>query len=724
MTFRNKLLLLFVLVFGITGTSVAQQFDLKDLVEYRYYPKSAGSGFRSLPDGEHYTIMSPDRTKILKYAYSSGELVDTLFDVEKARECDFGSFDDYIISDNGLRIIILRETKPLYRRSRFYTAYHYDVRRNMISPLNETPGKVRIPTFSPNGRMCAYVIDNDIYIKKFDYDTEVRVTTDGQWNHVLNGVTDWVYEEELYQINTMTWSEDSKYLTFLRTDESNVKLFEMTVFGTGNYPYTYDYKYPKAGEENAKTGIRHYHVDNRNTVSLLEKELSIEEQYIPRMEYHDGKLYVLTLNRNQNHLRTYQVDPDSRVAKLWMQHSDDCYIDTNSWVLQMQITPKGTYYVSDEGGTAQIYLYSTAGTRQKQLTSSPYDVTEVYGVSPAGEVFYQIAAPTPMDRQVVATTLDGRTRLLSPETGYSRATFSADMGYYLLEHSTITELPKYSIYSGKSAKELLLLEDNSELRNVLSTKNRAHREFIRLNTANGQVLNALVTKPIGFVEGKRYPVVMTQYSGPGSQEVLNRFSLNWEQYLAQEGFVVVSVDGRGTGGRGRDFLKCTYQQLGLLESEDQIMAAQALAELPYVDGSNIAIWGWSYGGYNVLMSMSRGQGTFKAGIAVAPPTDWRLYDTIYTERYMRTPQQNRSGYDQASVFTHISGLQGALLLVQGTADDNVHFQNVMHLVPYLVDHNKDYRMLIYPDRDHSIRGGNTSNHLYRQMVNFLKENLK
>ncbi len=727
MFLKSKLLLTFVTtmsVLGVCSAQSGQSFDLKDLVEYKYYPRTAGDGFRSLPDGKHYTIISPDHTKILKYAYNGGKLVGTLFDTATSRECDFDTFDDYLISDNGLRIVILRETKPIYRRSRLYTAHYYDVRRNMVLPLNETPGQVRIPTLSPDGRMCAYVIDNDIYIKKFDYDTEVRVTTDGKVNHVLNGVTDWVYEEELYRINSMVWSEDSKYLTFMRTDESRVKLFEMTIFGTGNYPHTYEYKYPKAGADNALTSIRHYHVDNRKTVALLENELATEEQYIPRMEYHGGKLYVLTLNRNQNHLRGYQIDPDSHRAKLWMQHKDELYIDTNNWVMQMQITPKGTYYVSDESGTAQIYLYSPVGTRQKQLTTSPYEVTHVYGVSASGEVFYQIAAPTPMDRQVVATTLDGRTRLLSPEKGYSDATFSADMSYYLLDYSSTTVLPRYSVHAGGTGKEIQVLEDNHKLSEVLGTKRLASKEFVQLRTDDGVLLNALVTKPADFTPQKRYPVVMTQYSGPGSQTALNRFKLGWEQYLAQEGFIVVSVDGRGTGGRGRDFLKCTYGQLGILESEDQIMAARALAKLPYVDGKNIAIWGWSFGGYNVLMSMSRGSGTFKAGIAVAPPTDWRLYDTIYTERYMRTPQQNNRGYDQASVFTHVGGLQGALLLVQGTADDNVHFQNVMQLVPYLVEHNKDYRMLIYPDKDHSIHGGNTSYHLYRQMVNFLNENLK
>ena len=699
-------------------------FDLTDIINYRYFPKSAGAGFRPLPDGEHYTIMSPDRTKILKCAYRTGAVTETLFDLSKAREADFERFDDYVISDNGLQILLLTETEQIYRRSRAYTAYHYDVRRNLVQPLNKTEGKVRIPTFSPNGRMVAYVINNDVYIKKIDYDTEVRVTTDGKINEVMNGVTDWVYEEELYLTNTLAWSEDSKYLTFMKTDESGVPMFGMTMYGEGNYPYLYDYKYPKAGEANSVTSIVHYNVDNRKSVPLMTDLLSKEELYLPRMEYHDGSLYVFTLNRNQNHLRIYQVNPDSHVSKLWLQHKDEKYIDTNSWVLGLLITPTGTYYVSDESGRPQIYLYSKGGARERMLTSSDCDVTNVYGVSKSGEVFYQVAYPTPMDRQLRATDLKGKTRILSKNGGTSTAVFSAGMIYYLEGHSSINDVPRYSVHTSKDGKEVALLEDNADLKETLSGMAVAPREFVTIDTKSGQKLNALVTYPVGFDKTKKYPVVMTQYSGPGSQMALNVFKIDWEQILAQEGFIVVTADGRGTGARGRDFLKCTYMNLGELESTDQIEVAQALKALPYVDGDNIGIWGWSFGGYATLMSMARGKGTFKAGIAVAPPTDWRLYDSIYTERYMRTPQENKCGYDAASVMNHIQGLEGELLIVHGTADDNVHFQNTMKLVPSLIEYGKSYSMLVYPDQAHGINYGGARPHVYAQFVRFFKQNLQ
>ena len=701
-------------------------FELKDLIEYKYYPRSAGAGFRSLPGGEYYTIMNKERTKILKCAYATGETVETLFDADTARDADFDFIDDYVISPTGHYIILLTKTEPIYRRSRTHTAYQYDVRRNLVSPLNKTEGRVRIPTFSPNGRMAAYVIDNDIYIKKFDYDTEVRVTSDGKINSVMNGVTDWVYEEELYLTNSLTWSEDSKYLTFLKSDESEVKMFGMTIYGQGIYPSLYEYKYPKPGEKNSRVTIEHYNVDNRSSAPLLEEILGQEELYIPRMEYHDGMLYAFTLNRNQNHLRIYQVNPDSRVAKLWLAHKDDKYIDTNNWVLQLQITDKGTYYVSDEAGHPEIYLYNKGGARERKLTDSPYDVTRVYGVSETGEVFYQVAAPTPMDRQLRATALNGKTRILSPENkgGTAEAVFSDGMVYYLQSFSTINDVPRYTLHLAKNAKEIKVLEDNAALSDKLRGMALAKREFRTVKTASGQELNALFTYPIGFDSNKKYPVVMTQYSGPGSQTALNEFRLDWEQILAGEGFIVVSVDGRGTGGRGRDFLKCTYMNLGELESTDQIEAAQAIGRLPYVDAENIGIWGWSFGGYNTLMSMARGKGTFKAGIAVAPPTDWRLYDSIYTERYMRTPGENKRGYDNASVMTHISGLSGELLIVHGTADDNVHFQNTMQLVPALIKYDKHYSMLVYPDQAHGISFGHARPHVYEQFVRFFKQNLQ
>lgn len=717
----KRLVTLGVLILLCFTQSRAEGISLEAITGGRYWPQSAGYGFRPMVDGKSYTVISDDGTRLVQYSYETGKEVAVLFDTQKARDCDFDTFSDYLISDSGHHIIILRDWKPIYRRSATYDAYHYDVRRNRVEPLTAEGRRVRVPLLSPDGRSCAFVVDNNIYIKKFDFDTEVQVTTDGKWNEVLNGVTDWVYEEELYVTSLMSWSKDSQYLAYVRSDESQVKQYDMAVYGTGLYPFTYQFKYPKAGEENSKISIHLYHLDNRKTSTV---DLGIKEEfYIPRLEFHEESLYVFTLNRHQNHLRSYQVNPQSQVARLWIEDKDDRYIDSNSWVLQLAFTPQGAYYVSETSGRPQLYRYDKAGTRQEQVTKGEYDIDTFYGVSPQGELVYSIAYPTPMDRVVVAQDRKGKIRYLSPESGWSNATFSSDLSYYLLNHSSATEVPRYQICRTKDAKTLTLLEDNQALKNRLAQIRYNQREFIKVNTQSGQQLNAWMIKPEGFDPNKQYPLVMTQYSGPGSQTVENRFSFGWEEYLAQEGFVVVAVDGRGTGGRGSDFKKCTYLQMGILETQDQVEAAQSLGQLPYIDAKRIGIFGWSFGGYMTLMTMTRGQGTFAAGVAVAPPTDWGLYDTIYTERYMRTPQENAKGYQATSVMPYVRGLKGDLLIIQGTADDNVHMQNVMHLVPALVEADKDYRMLVYTDKNHSIYGGNTRNHLYRQITNHFKNSL-
>lgn len=718
MTVRLAVILLALFA---SASGWAQGINLKDVTNGVYSARSAGYSFRPMVDGKSYTVVSSDGTRVVQYSYENGAEIAVLFDTKTARDCKFDTFEDYIISDSGHHIIILRDGEAIYRRSATYDAYHYDVRRNRIEPLTTPGARVRVPLLSPDGRNCAFVVDNNIFVKKFDFNTEVQVTTDGKQNEILNGVTDWVYEEELYLTSLMSWSEDSKYLAFVRTDESQVKSYDMTVFGTGAYPDTYSFKYPKAGEKNSDVSLRLYHLDNRKT-SVLDLGLS-EEFYIPRMDFHKGNLYVFTLNRLQNHLRTYQINPDSQVARLWLEDKDDRYIDSNSWVLQLAFADDGAYYVSETSGRPQLYRLDQAGVRQEQLTKGEYDIDTFYGTTPNGEVVYSMAYPTPIDRTIVAQDKKGRTRYLSPEKGWSTATFSSDLSYYLLHHSSATQVPKYEIYRTRDAKALTLLEDNSALAQKLAQVKYNQREFIQLNTKSGQTLNAWMIKPEGFNASKKYSVIMTQYSGPGSQTVQNMFSFGWEEYLAQEGFVVVAVDGRGTGGRGSEFKKCTYQQMGILESQDQIEAAQALGQLPYVDSQRIGIWGWSFGGYMTLMTMSRGNGTFAAGIAVAPPTDWRLYDSIYTERYMRTPQQNTKGYRDTSVMSHIKGLQGELLIVHGSADDNVHLQNVMQLIPALVAADKDYQMLVYTDKNHGIYGGNTRNHLYRQMTNYFKKHL-
>ncbi|MDO4770563.1 DPP IV N-terminal domain-containing protein [Porphyromonas sp.] len=704
----------------VAQTTTPKSPTIQEITSGVFAAKRAGNGFRSTADGKHYTILSQDHSAIVRYSYETAKVVDTLFNCKTARECDFKDIEDYRISDNGHHIILLRETKPIYRRSRSYTAYHYDVRRNMVKPLATTAGKVRIPTLSPNGRMCAYVIDNDIYIKKFDYDTEVRVTTDGKMNAILNGVTDWVYEEELYTIGLMEWSPDGAFLAFVRSDESKVKTFDMTIFGRGNYPFNYVYKYPKAGEKNSDISIKLYNVDNRDTkdIKLPEKE----EFYIPRMDFCNEALYVFTLNRHQSIFKVYSVNPKSFVAKVWLQDRDEKYIDTE-WVRQLTFDNRGALYVNESDGTAQIYRYDKNGTLAGKVTKGKSDVAHLYGVTAAGELIYSLASPTPGDRVIIAQDKKGKQRYLSPKSGVSSVVFSKDMSYYLLSHSSATEVPSYKICRTRDAKEVKLLEDNKDLKSTLGRYDIPKKEFMMLKTAEGIDLCAWMIKPTNFDPSRRYPVVMTQYSGPGSQEVENKYETDWVVAMAQEGFIVVCVDGRGTGFRGREFKKATYLNLGILESDDQIAAAKALGKLPYIDGNRIGIFGWSFGGYNVLMCMTRGNGTFKAGVSVAPPTDWRLYDTIYTERYMRTPNENPEGYRRTSVLTHVKGLQGKLMIIQGSADDNVHMQNTMLLTEALVQADKDFDMMTYTDKDHGIHGGNSRNHLFRKVIGYFKTNL-
>ncbi|MDO5017347.1 MAG: DPP IV N-terminal domain-containing protein [Porphyromonas sp.] len=718
---KGRVAILCLMALFATTNLWAEGIDLKSVTSGVYAAKSAGRGFRPMADGKSYTIVSADGTQLVQYSYETGQPVGVLFDTKTARECDFDTFEDYLISDSGHHIIILRDRRAIYRRSATYEAYHYDVRRNRVEPLTAAGSRVRVPLLSPDGRNCAFVVDNNIFIKKFDFDTEVQITADGKVNEILNGVTDWVYEEELYVTRLMSWSDDSQFLAYARTDESEVKSYDMAVYGEGLYPHTYRFKYPKAGEANSKVSVHLYHLDNRKT-STLDFGLQ-EEFYIPRMEFYDNSLYVFTLNRHQNHLRTFQINPKSQTSKLWLEDKDDRYIDSNSWVLQLVFTADGAYYVSEDSGRPQLYKYDTAGVRQTQVTRGDYDIDTFYGVTSAGEVVYSIAYPTPMDRTLVAQDRKGRVRYLSPEKGWSRGTFSSDLSYYLLQHSSATEVPTYRIHRTGDAKALVSLEENKDLSRRLSGIAYSRKEFMQLTTESGQRLNAWMIKPEGFDPTRRYPVVMTQYSGPGSQTVMNSFSFGWEEYLAQEGFIVVAVDGRGTGGRGSEFKKCTYLQMGLLETVDQIESARALGQLPYVDAGRIGIFGWSFGGYMTLMTMTRGNGAFAAGVAVAPPTDWGLYDSIYTERYMRTPQENAKGFHDTSVMPFVDGLQGDLLIVHGTADDNVHLQNVMHLVPALVSADKDYRMLVYTDKNHSIYGGNTRHHLYRQITNHFKNAL-
>ncbi|MCD7916835.1 MAG: S9 family peptidase [Tannerellaceae bacterium] len=719
-----------LLITALTGIATAQngnkRVELKDITDGKFRQVTNVGEIRSLPNGEHYTAMNPDRNMIIKYSYRTGQPVDTLFNTQKARECTFDTFEGYTINSTGHRILVWRDTERIYRHSFRSVIYDYDVRRNYLHLLTEEEGagKQMIPTFSPDGRMCAYVRDNNIWIRKFDYDTEVQVTKDGEVNKILNGITDWVYEEGFAVTNLMAWSPDSEYLAYVRSDESEVPEFSMQLYGDGLYPGYDHFKYPKAGQKNSTVTLHSYSVATKDI-----KELKIpvnEEIYIPRITFtqNPDQLAVMTLNRHQNTFSMYYANPKSAIFRLILREENQKYIDPE-WLNSIHFTKKGFTYVSEQDGYAHIYFYSPTGVMERQITKGNWDVTRLYGIDEATQtVYYESAEESPLRRAVYRVDAKGNKTKLSTQEGTNTARFSDNFAYFINTNSSLSTPAVITVNETRSRKVLRTLQDNAALNEQLTQYSFPKKEFLTVQTASGYELNAWMLKPLHFDESGKYPVLMIQYSGPNSQQVLDRYTFDWEYYLASIGFIVVSVDGRGTGARGEAFRKCTYLRMGELESRDQVEAAQALGKLPYVDEKNMAIWGWSFGGYNTLMAMSTGNRTFKAGISVAPPTDWKYYDTVYTERYMRTPNENFEGYATTSPIRLANDLQGKLLLVHGTADDNVHFHQTMEYAEALVQAGKQFEMQIYKDRNHGIAGGNTRYHLYTRKVNFLLDNLK
>ena len=710
----------------VSGIASAQNgtkpVELRDVIGGRFYAHGAGAGMRSLPDGEHYSMMNREHNAILRYSFATGKLVDTLFITSNARECNFKRFDDYQITEDGKHILLYTDTEPIYRRSKKMNVYHFDVRRRLVSPLSETSGKVMIPTFSPDGRMVAFVRDNNIFIKKFEFDTEVQVTTDGKRNEIINGTTDWAYEEELETTKLMSWSEDGLYLSFVRSDERTVPEYKMPMYTEHLYPEDYKYKYPVPGENNSKVSLHIYNVTDRS-----QKRVAIPEgdaYYIPRIEYigRNQDLAVMTLNRHQNHFRMIYVNSKTLIPKTIFEEKNSRYLTAED-IHSIQFTREGFAYLSERSGYTHAYLFSDRGQLIRPLTSGKYDVTQFYGLDNQGNAYYQAADLRPADRNIYRIDSRGKKTLLGQSGGTNQATFSEGFHYYIGMHSSLNSPSVTSVYKTGSDKPLRTLEDNHELRERLKTYQFVPKELTKLRLADGTELNGWMVKPVNFDASKKYPVLMIQYGGPDSQLVLNQYGFGWEYALAEKGFIVVCYDGRGTGARGEEWRKMTYLKLGIQESDDQIAAAKALGKLPYVDASRIGIWGWSFGGYNTLMILTRSQNVFKLGIAVAPVTDWSFYDTIYTERFMRTPKENPEGYKQSSALEHAKDLKSRLLIIHGSADDNVHLQNTMNFTRELVDANIPFDMAIYTDKDHGIRGGNTSLHIYSKMMQYLIDHL-
>ncbi|NDV77749.1 S9 family peptidase [Dysgonomonas sp. 511] len=711
--------ILFILLYCITSN--AQQLNLRDITSGKYYPAGTPNSVSSA-DGESYFQIDVTYSKIIKYSYKTGLPVDTVFDVKKARECTFDSFQGFIMSPDEKRLIVYNEYEPVYRHSFKAMHYYYDIRRNLVRKLSEQPGKQSIPTFSHDGRMLAYVIDNNIWLSKFDFDTESQITKDGEYGKIINGATDWVYEEEFKSTCLMDFSADGQLLAFVRTDESDVPLFPMQIYSNQLYPQFYAFKYPKAGEQNSKVTCNVFDIDAK---TIRKMNIPADTEYIPRIEFlpEGDDLAIFTLNRDQNKFNLYVANARSAVAKSVLYEENERYVD--------YVNVEFTYffgnqfiYLSEKEGYSHLYLYDKTGVMQKQLTSGNFDVTAFLAVDPVSKaVFYEAAEESPLRREIYKVDMvKGTKTKLSAKAGTNTAKFSKN-GKYFVNSFTNTSTPRIVTVHDAAGKQLRVLHDNAALQGSLSALNIPAKEFITVKSADGKDLNAYILKPSDFDPSKKYPLIMIQYSGPNSQQVRDRFVIDWTDYATTQGFIVACVDGRGTGARGEEFRKCTYMNLGIYESDDQIAAAKYFATLPYIDSNKIGIWGWSFGGYNVLMSMSRGNGIFKAGVAIAPVTDWRFYDTVYTERYMRTPQQNDAGYDAGAPIDLASQLEGNLLIVHGSADDNVHFQNTMEYADALVRANKQFDMFVFTDKDHSIRGAANRTYLYNKVINYFKKNM-
>ncbi|MCT4643794.1 MAG: S9 family peptidase [Carboxylicivirga sp.] len=729
---KHLTILLAGLLLSVTVFAQKQTVSLEDITQKGTFYARSVRGLRSMTDGIHYTTLEQGK-RIVKYQYATGKKVAVVFDLDKEMkgEYDIKGIQGYEFNGDESKILIYTNAETIYRHSFKADYYVYDIQYNELKPLSEG-GKQQVASFSPNGEMVAFVRDNDLYLVKLRFGTESAITTDGEYNKILNGIPDWVYEEEFSFNKAYDWSPDSKEIAFIRFDESNVKEFSFPIYKASFptyeeyslYPGQYKFKYPKAGEDNSLVSVHVYNIKNRTTKTMdIGEETDI---YIPRVLFTktEGKLGIMRMNRHQNFFELMIANTNSGVCNTVFSDRNERYVEQD--VLDnLQFMEDGEHfvYVGEMDGYNHIYLYTMAGRKVRQITKGEWDVTDYLGYNAKNKMFYyQAAAKLPMQREVYAIRTDGKKSLkFSTVEGTNRAVFSKGFKYYINYMSNTTTPTLVTLHDGKG-KQIRVLEDNKGLKDRVAQYAISPKEFFSFKTSEGVDLNGWMVKPLNFDASKQYPVLMVQYSGPNSQQVKDTWRIGWEQYLASEGYMVACVDPRGTGARGEEFRKCTYMKLGKLESDDQIEAAKYLGSLDYVDANRIGIWGWSFGGFMSSLCLSKSD-VFKIGIAVAPVTNWRYYDSIYTERYMRKPQENANGYDDNSPINHVKNLSGRLFLIHGSADDNVHFQNAMEYVDRLVQAGKQFNYFVYPNRNHFLNGGNVYNHLYHMKADFILQNL-
>lgn len=688
---------------------------------------------RSRNNGTQYTLLNYDRSSKIQtidlYQYESLEKVETLLSTEDLDGISYMS--SYSFSDDETKVLLATELKPIYRRSSLGNYYVYDFQSKELIKISEN--QIQEPSLSPDGSKVAYGFENNLYLFDLRSKNTTQMTFDGKKNHIINGITDWVYEEEFSFVRAFQWSPQGTHIAFLRFDETEVPEFSMPIYGDDLYPQIQTFKYPKAGENNAEVSLHLYELSSGSV-----SKIDVDAYYIPRIKWkhHPDELVFQTLNRHQNKLVLYNYNKTTKELSVLHTETDAAYVDVNDDLTFL--VDDSFIWTSEKDGYNHLYLHDKSGKQKRQLTSGAWEVTSYYGYDQKNKkIFFQSTAEGSINRDVYSVGINGKgLKRLTSKEGINRASFSADFTYFINTHSNATTPPSYSLYTtatnnrlkdSNSAQTLMLktVVENAALLDKLDDYSISYKEFSTIEV-NGNDLNMWMIKPVDFDPSKKYPLLMFQYSGPGSQSVSNSWMGGndyWYQLLQSKGYIIACVDGRGTGFKGRDFKKTTYLQLVRYESDDQIAAAEKLSELPYIDEDRTAIWGWSFGGDMAMHCILKGNDVFEAAISVAPVTSWRFYDTIYTERFMRTPQENPEGYDLNSPLNYADQLKGKLLLVHGSADDNVHFQNTMRMVEELVQANKQFDWAVYPDKNHGIYGGKTRVQLYTKMTNFILNNL-
>ncbi|NNJ89696.1 MAG: S9 family peptidase [Eudoraea sp.] len=719
----KKYLLLLLFLTATTFVHAQQkEISLEEIWRGAFSTKGMDA-LRSMNDGMHYTLLDINKvngtSSILKYEYETLQQTETILASSPANGVPL--FTSYSFNDDESKLLLATEVDPIYRYSRRAIYFVYDIASKVTTKISDE--KIMAPLLSPDGNKVAYVFANDLFILDLNSGNTEQVTSDGEMNAIINGVTDWVYEEEFGFVRAFDWNSNSTMLAFLRFDEQAVPEFSMDLYGNSLYPSQYRFKYPKAGEDNSTVTLHLYNVAEKSTTDISMPEA----YYIPRIEWKNNaeELSVQTINRLQNHLKMYTVNAKDASVSLLLEEKDAAYVDITDNLTFLE--DDSFIWTSEKDGYNHIYLHNSNGSLKTQITKGPWEVTNYYGFDPKKKtIFYQSTENGSINRDVYSIRVNGRNKKrLTEKAGTNSAAFSTNFTYFINTFSNASTPYMYTLHKASTGEKVKDILDNSALANKLSDYKTSPKEFSTINI-NGYDLNMWMVKPADFDPSKEYPLILFQYSGPGSQQVANRWLGSndyWHQMLAQLGIIVACVDGRGTGLKGRDFKKMTYKELGKYEVQDQIAVAKKLSEYDFIDEDRTGIWGWSYGGFMASNCILKGNDTFEMAIAVAPVTSWRFYDTVYTERFMQTPQENASGYDENSPLTYPDLLKGKYLLVHGGGDDNVHVQNSMRMIEALVQANKQFDWAIYPDRNHGIYGGNTRLQLYTKMTNFIKENL-